>query len=585
MQRIIGFAFGLCMLVSLPVFAGDWRTKVDPEVLAELETGARVQIIVAFAEQADLRLAYRLRDKAAKGRFVYRQVREVADRSQAPVRQLLIGQRVPYQPFAIVNALLTEVDWALAKSIAERPEVANLQPNPWTTFDAPALDLSPRAGGRGTIEWGVERIGAPLVWDMGYRGEGVVIGGQDTGYEWGHPTLQQQYRGWDGTQADHNYNWHDAIREINLLHNDTLISPSNNPCGLDINTPCDDINHGTHTMGTMVGDDGENQIGVAPAARWVGCRNMERGYGSPATYIECFEWFLAPTDLAGENPDPAQAPHVINNSWGCPAVEGCNPDNFALMELAVNALRAAGVVVVVSAGNSGGSGCGSIDDPAAIFEGSFTIGATQNNDTIANFSSRGAVTIDSSFRLKPNVSAPGVGVRSAVRNGGFASFSGTSMAGPHVAGAVALMISAAPHLAGQVDTIEAILQETALPMMTLQDCAPYMGMTIPNTAYGYGRIDVRAAVERALQVVSTNTAGAPQAWQVFPNPATDHVWVNTSTDTESVFTLFDATGRLLQTHTLANELERVGLTGLPAGSYTYRLVGGTQMKTGVIIVQ
>jgi subtilisin family serine protease len=312
---------------------------------------------------------------------------------------------------------------------------------------------------------------------------------------------------------------------------------------------------------------------------------MERGWGSPATYIECFEWFLAPTDLAGENPDPAQAPHVINNSWGCPAVEGCNPDNFALMELAVNALRAAGMVVVVSAGNSGGSGCGSIDDPAAIFEGSFTIGATRNNDTIANFSSRGAITIDSSFRLKPNVSAPGVGVRSAVRNGGFASFSGTSMAGPHVAGAVALMISAAPHLAGQVDTIEAILQETALPMMTLQDCAPYMGMTIPNTAYGYGRIDVRAAVERALQVVNTDAADATEPWQVFPNPATDHVWVKTSTDTESVFTLFDATGRLLQTRTLASELERVGLTGLPAGSYTYRLVGGTQQQVGVIVVQ
>lgn len=543
-----------------------------------------MQVIVAFAEQADLRPAYRLKGKALKGQFVYRQVREVSDRSQAGVRQLLSQQGVPFKAFSIVNALMVEVDLTLARDIASRPEVANLQPNPWTMLDMPALDLSPRATGRGTIEWGVERIGAPEVWDMGFRGEGVVIGGQDTGYEWVHPTIQQQYRGWDGTQANHHYNWHDAIREISLLHNDTLISPSNNPCGLDVDVPCDDHNHGTHTMGTMVGDDGDNQIGVAPAARWVGCRNMERGWGSPATYIECFDWFLAPTDLDGLNPDPAQAPHVINNSWGCPAVEGCNPDNFALMEAAVDALRAAGVVVVVSAGNSGGSGCGSINNPAAIFEGSFTVGATRNNDTIANFSSRGAVTIDSTFRLKPNVSAPGVGVRSAVRNGGFASYNGTSMAGPHVAGAVALIISAAPHLAGQVDTIEAILQATAVQLESAQDCTPFMGAAVPNTAYGYGRIDVRAAVERALQTVNTTTVEADTPWQVFPNPAIDNVWIHAAGEAETRFTLYDAIGRPLQTQTLVHQLERITTQGLPAGAYRYRLEDGTRQQTGTIVV-
>ena len=205
---------------------------------------------------------------------------------------------------------------------------------------------------------------------------------------------------------------------------------------MDSQEPCDDQGHGTHTMGTMIGSEGDNQIGVAPDAQWCACRNMERGYGTPFTYIECFEWFLAPTDLNNENPDPSKAPHVINNSWGCPPTEGCNPDNFELMNIVVNNLRAAGIVVVVSAGNDG-SGCGSVYTPAAIYEGSFSIGATRSNDTIAGFSSRGPVWSDGSNRLKPNVCAPGTNVRSSVPGGGYDYSSGTSMAGPHVAGLVA----------------------------------------------------------------------------------------------------------------------------------------------------
>lgn len=130
--------------------------------------------------------------------------------------------------------------------------------------------------------------------------------------------------------------------------------------------PCDDDKHGTHTMGTMVGEDDENSIGVAPEAKWIACRNMDRGWGQPSTYMECFEWFLAPYDLEGENADPDKAPHVINNSWFCSVEEGCNPSNFILMEEIVKNLKASGVVVVVSAGNSGGSGCGSVTGPPAF---------------------------------------------------------------------------------------------------------------------------------------------------------------------------------------------------------------------------
>ena len=134
---------------------------------------------------------------------------------------------------------------------------------------------------------------------------------------WTHNALKPQYRGWNGSTADHNYNWHDSIHS------------GGGACGPNTQAPCDDNGHGTHTTGTTSGDDGAgNQIGVAPGAKWIGCRNMDQGNGTPATYTECFQFFIAPTDLNGQNPDPTLRPHVMNNSWGCPPSEGCAPDTL-----------------------------------------------------------------------------------------------------------------------------------------------------------------------------------------------------------------------------------------------------------------
>jgi subtilisin family serine protease len=309
----------------------------------------------------------------------------------------------------------------------------------------------------------------------------------DTGTTWDHPALKNHYRGFDGTTVSHDYNWHDAI------HNAAVA----NPCGSDSPAPCDDDSHGTATASLVVGDDGAgNQVGMAPGARFIGCRNMDQGVGTPARYTECFQFFLAPTDHNGANPRPDLAAHVINNSWGCPQSEGCT-DPLVLKAVVEN-VRAAGIVVVVSAGNSGPA-CSTISEVPAFYDASFSIGATSLSDTIASFSSRGPVTVDGSNRVKPDLSAPGVGVRVARPPAAYnASFSGTSGSAPHVTGAVALLWSAAPQLIGHVDATTSLLERTAAPLTSTEDCGGFSGASVPNPVFGWGRLDVAAAVTASL---------------------------------------------------------------------------------------
>lgn len=520
-------AMACCIAQALAAQPSDWQSKIDPAVSQAIADGGTTDFLVRLSENADLSGAVFLVKKAEKGAFVRKKLVETAERTQANVRQLLEAWQAPNRPFWIVNCVWAEGGSELVEALAKLPEVASVQPNPRVKFQEPTVDRD-AAGGIRAIEWNVTHINADDVWAMGFDGTGIVVGGQDTGYEWDHPALKSQYRGWNSTTmtADHNYNWHDAI--------DANIPPNTgtNPCGYSLTVPCDDHNHGTHTMGTMTGDDGgSNQIGVAPGAKWIGCRNMERGWGMPSTYLECFEWFEEPTDLNGQNPNTGLAPHVINNSWGCPTVEGCNSSNFATMNAAVESLRAAGVVVVVSAGNSG-SNCSTVTDPAAIFEGSFSVGASDVNNAIAGFSSRGPVTVDGSNRLKPNVSAPGVNIRSCVRGGGYQSgWNGTSMAGPHVAAVVALMLDANPSLEGQVAIIETLLESSAIGMTSTQNCGSIPGTNIPNNTFGYGVLDALLAVNAALALVPIELVdfrgkiagtGVQLDWEIEPNGSLNH---------------------------------------------------------------
>ena len=453
-----------------------WRAKVDRWVLGRVEAGGDGEFLIVLAEQADLSAATRLATKSDQGRFVVDRLRAVAARTQPPLLAALAARGAVARPYWIVNLIWARGDLATVQAMAGRPDVARIAANPWVParLPLPAAIVDRGSALAAAVEPNLVHVGAPDFWAAGFTGQGAVVAGADTGVDWDHPALRSHYRGWNGSAAGHDYHWHDAIHS------------GGGVCGADSPFPCDDHGHGTHTMGTMVGDDGgDNQVGMAPGAKWIACRNMDQGNGTPATYAECFQFFLAPTDLAGANPDPALAPDVINNSWICTPGEGCTDPT--VLRMVVENTRAAGIAVVAAAGNSGPS-CSSVDTPPAIYDAAITVGATDNSDLITTFSSRGPVTVDGSGRLKPDLTAPGLQVRSSLPGGGYGTLSGTSMAGPHVTGMVALLLSAAPCLASDVDGLEAYLKQTALPRTTAQTCGGVPGSQVPNSVYGYGAL-------------------------------------------------------------------------------------------------
>ena len=528
---------GLTIFISSPrsgaqiglgkVAAPDWRTKVDARVMEAVALG-QTEFLIYMKQKADLSGAKALATKNEKGNYVYQRLTAHAASTQANVKQALAQRGAQFKSFWISNVVWAKGDVTVLQAVAALPEVAAVYP-----IGKGALQLPPEenAAERSdstnspniplvlpTPEPGIRITNADDAWALGYEGQGVVVAGADTGVRWTHNALKNQYRGWNGVTATHDYNWHDAIHIPNWPPEPANIC---NPGGVTgagqpNPEPCDDDEilgggHGSHTVGTMVGDDGAtNLIGMAPQAKWMACRNMSNGVGAIPTYLECMEWFIAPTKIDGTLPDPSKAPHVINNSWGC--VEGCPPEPNPLRDT-LQASRAAGIVYVASAGNDGtpgpAPGCNTIYHPLARYPEAFTVGSTTHTtDTISDFSSRGPAAADpenpgSPLYIKPNITAPGSTIRSSLRGSDseYGSLSGTSMAGPHVAGMVALVISANPALAGNVDRIEEIIEQTAAKKTTTEGCGLDTATQVPNNTYGWGRIDALAAVTLALEDV------------------------------------------------------------------------------------
>lgn len=562
----------------------NWKDKVSYNLLKKLEQNKSVDFIVYLDTQIKLNNLNNSQSKTEKATSSFNLLRVENLNSQKGIVELLNRLNYEYKQFFIVNSILITGDLKIVKILANMREVAYIAFDSPTKQDHAIFEKSTFEIDEIEPTWGIKMMKADEVWNLGYKGEGVVIGGQDTGYDWTHPALQDKYRGYENSSLiSHDYNWHDAIHEINPLNNDSIIDPTNNPCGLNSAVPCDDHSHGTHTMGTMAGRTDSMIIGVAPESKWIGCRNMERGWGKPSTYIECYEWFLAPTDINGLNPNPSLSPDVINNSWSCPVQEGCDSSNWNFMEIAMNNLRASGVFVVVSAGNEGIRNCGSIERPSAIFENSFAIGATRLiydstgqifNDTIASFSSRGPVTIDNSNRLKPDISAPGQSVLSARPGNNYSYASGTSMAGPHVAGLVALILSANPNLKGKVDEISEIIKETADPKYDIDSCRGITEQVLPNSTYGYGRINALAAVNRAIEIgVYTEESEKINSLDIdiYPNP----FFKNISLKTKEIYQnldveLYDGFGRRLYKKVIKST-DKIDLGKLNSGIYLLKI--------------
>ena len=467
--------------------------KIAPWVMEHTANGQDAEFFVVLADQADLSGAANLQTKAEKGRYVYNTLSNKSQTTQGPILQWLRDRTIEHQSFYIVNAILVKGTRQVADALAARPDVVRIEGNPLIHNNLPQpgpVEIS-QPQTPATIEPGITYTHAPQVWALGFTGQNIVIASADTGQRWTHNALKPHYRGWDGQNADHDYNWHDSIHDS-----------TGNPCGNDSPFPCDDFFHGSHTTGTAIGDDGMgNQIGMAPGAKWIGCRNMDIGNGTPARYIECMEFFLAPYPIGGGQGDPTKAPDITINSWSCPTSEGCSADT---LQAAVAAQAAAGIMMVAAAQNSGPN-CSTVTDPPGIYAEAYSIGAlTTGTDTIAGFSSRGPITVDQSNRIKPDISAPGTGTRSCSNSAdnAYTTASGTSMATPHISGAMALLWCALPGMRHQITASRDALNNAAVHIDSTLcgDAGP------PNNVYGWGRVDIFAAVSGGASPTPTPTS-------------------------------------------------------------------------------
>jgi subtilisin family serine protease len=464
--------------------------KIAPEMQAALQSlpaNQMLTVIVTLKEQTDLqRLAtdpVRL-NREARLRGVVETLRAKADSSQRALKVLLAIRRATGQVgevtyFWIFNGLAVTATPAVIQELAARPEVFNITPN--EIIQAPPLPPSEQ----GTVgilatEPNLSLINIPALWGMGYKGQGIVVANMDTGVDVDHPQLGPKWRG--GTNS-----WYDPYNQHPTTPTDLAGSSSG---------------HGTQTMGIMVGgiDNNGNDFGVAPEAKWIAVKIFkDDGSGDTAGFHAGFQWLLDPDG----NPATADAPHVLNNSWTFQNV-GCAPN--LTLQLDLQALRAAGILPVFAAGNSGPSD--STSKSPANYPEALAVGSISNSNMIYSLSSRGPRPPSppgcNDGTVYPEVVAPGVNIRTSnLYNPGidppagtYTFATGTSFAAPHVAGALALLLDAFPNLT-------AAQQETCLINLAVG-----LGATGPDNTYGHGRIDLLATYQ-AVQSGSCNRIYIP----------------------------------------------------------------------------
>jgi subtilisin family serine protease len=467
----------LCCPVATPARA---QALVDPELEELLDRSGELEVLVAFEGRQDWSGLDATLPRSERAAAVVTTLRARAARSQAGLLRSLEARGIEHRSHYVANVV-----WARVRrlddlrGIAATPGVRRLLANERSSAGALPSTTGPKTLG----SWGVERVGAAEAWASGHRGAGAVVGSIDTGVRWTHAALLDGYRGWSGGAAEHDYNWHDAVRH------------DGSPCGTGSPAPCDPYDHGTPTIAAAVGRPTEfaGEIGVAPEAEWIACRAIDvSGWGSPAGYVECLEFMLAPYPVGGSplEGDPDRAPDVVVNSYSCGSCE------LGLLQQAFSALEAAGILAVAAAGNSGPD-CGSLALPPALLREVFTIGAVNGIDEVAGLSSRGPAA--QTALTKPDLVAPGLVIRSASGLGDerHDTYSGTSLAAPLVAGAAALALSAHPPLREDLPRLRALLERTSV---VPSDRRPACGLSFeqrPNNNWGWGRLDAALAVRHA----------------------------------------------------------------------------------------
>ncbi|NJD60487.1 MAG: hypothetical protein FIA98_13925, partial [Anaerolineae bacterium] len=479
-RKLVKLSFAILLLVGMVLgFAvkdsvlantspDEANAKIESLLLDKFTIDGSADFIVTFTEKADLSAASTM-DWDARGHYVYDKLTLTAQRSQAPAIAIVKSLGLEYKSFFASNTLfIANGSLNVANAVAALPGTASIRASKLYHID-PVLDFpnslvtvqqsNASAGIQAIMDWGITDTKADQFWStFGMKGDSIVVANIDTGVQWDHPALVNQFK-CDGAPTDPAC-WYD-------------------PTGVCTNGACDNNGHGTHTMGTMVGSDDPAltyQVGMAPDAQWIACKGCATNSCSDVDLNGCADWLLAPDG------DPNNRPNVVNNSWG-----GGQGDDWYREN--IQAWVAAGIFPAFSIGNSGPS-CGSANTPGDNPE-AFGSAAHDVSRDIADFSSRGPGLFEDDPYIKPNLSAPGVSICSSVPGNGWnCGFSGTSMASPHTAGAVALLWSCNPGLIGNIDQTFQILQDTADTPPAGSCGAPEDGEG--NYTYGYGYLNTLA---------------------------------------------------------------------------------------------
>ena len=429
------------------------------------------RVFVIMEEQVNPTRYDEIDSLAEKKQTLYQALTDTAVTTQKALREKLDKRRIEYTAYYLVNGLEVNSGWLMKGNLGKMVGVDRVLDSPRLR---PLPQPIPQVKGEVTIPpedslWNLKMINLPQVHEeLGVYGDGIIIGQTDSGVDGTHPEVADSYR---GAKGSNDYNW---------------LDPWNHTVA-----PSDTGGHGTGTTGLIVG----TTRGIAPEAEWMACANLGRNLGNPALYLDCMQFMFAPYPQGGDpffHGKPELGAMVVNNSWGCQRVEGCDA---AIFKPAVEILEAAGIFMSVSAGNNGYYGCSTITDPPALYEQVFSVGSVDKAGELSAFSSKGPVTVDGSGRIKPDLLAPGDHVLIAAPGGTYTISSGTSFAAPHVTGVVALMWSANPELIGEITLTRQILKESAQPYV-----GELSGCLNAQNESGAGILDAYAAVKAAIAV-------------------------------------------------------------------------------------